>query len=471
MTVSPARLTVAVAGATGFVGRRLCAALRDAGHDVVGIGRSVVDGAELDGVRWRRADLFSLKQCEHALENVDVLVYLVHSMSPSARLTQASFEDMDFILADNMARAAHLMGVDRIVYLGGLLPDDLELSRHLDSRREVEDALGAHGVPVTTLRAGLVIGPGGSSFAILERLVRRLPVLLLPRWTRQTCQPIALDDVLDAIVGVVRTGAARGQAVDVGGPTVVTYRQLLEETARALGLERTMIDLPVGSPVLSEMWVTGITGQPRSLTGPLIESLDHAMVAQDLSVQHGLGITGDDVPTALRRALAGETRTPDLAVPRAPPSGPRTTVRSVQRMPLPAGRDAAWAAEVYLAWLPRFLAPLVRVERRGTSRQICTRGPRIVLLELTPSAARSTPDRALLYVTGGVLARVKDPVRGRLELRAVAGGTTLLAAIHDFEPRLPWPVYRVSQAQAHLLVMEGFRRYLGGPGLAIKPPR
>ena len=142
--------TIAIAGATGFIGRRLCARLRDAGHRVVGIGRSVLDGVSRDGVLWRKADLFSLLQCEQALEGVDELVYLVHSMAPTARLTQASFEDMDLILADNMSRAARKMGLERIVYLGGLVPNDSHISRHLSSRQEVEDVLAGHGVPAVS---------------------------------------------------------------------------------------------------------------------------------------------------------------------------------------------------------------------------------------------------------------------------------------------------------------------------------
>lgn len=461
--MAPPPLTVAVIGATGFVGRRLCARLQADGHRVVGVGRSVQDGVEQDGILWRRADLFSLLQCENAVVGVDVVVYLVHSMAPSARLTQASFEDMDLILADNMARAAAGAGVDRIVYLGGLVPTDPELSRHLASRREVEDALGAHGVPVTTLRAGLVVGPQGSSFQILRRLVERLPVLVMPRWTRFRCQPIALDDILELLARVVASGAARGEAIDVGGPTVLTYRDLLVATAAALGVRRRFIDVPVGSPFLSELWVTAITGQPRALTGPLIQSLEHSMVAGDQSVQHALGVTGDDVPTALRTAIAGHSRFDEASVPRRPPAGPRPDVRSVQRMQVPAGWDAEDAALAYLAWLPRFLAPLVAVHQDGPTHAIQVRPMGPTLLELTHSAERSRHDRALLYVTGGVLARVRDPVRGRLELRTMGDGRTLLAAIHDFEPRLPWPLYRATQARAHLWVMAGFRRHLRSP--------
>jgi uncharacterized protein YbjT (DUF2867 family) len=468
----------AIAGATGFVGRCLCAKLRDQGWEVVGLGRGVPDGATLDGVTWRRADLFSLLDCERALEGVEVLYYLVHSMMPSSGLTQARFEDMDLILADNMARAAARQGVRRIVYLGGLVPPDAGLSRHLASRREVEDALGAHGVPVTTLRAGLIVGPEGSSFQILARLVGRLPVMLLPRWTAARTQPIALDDVLELLVRVVAEGAAVGEAVDVGGPEVLSYRELIARTAAALGLKRVLIDLPVQTLTLSELWVSAVTGQPRQLTAPLVASLAHSMTARDRAVQLRLGVPGQGVDEAIGRAARGEAAVKGVRVPTGGPApgGGRADrrVRSVQRMRLPPGRSAAWAAEAYLRWLPGALWPLLTVTEEGLARRIGLRGTRLCLLELTAAPERSTPDRALLYVTGGLLSRARpgDP-RGRLELRAVLDGQTLVAAIHDFEPGLPWPVYLATQAQAHLLVMAGFRRHLrrlGGKGPEAADP-
>ncbi len=456
-------LRVVVAGATGFVGRRLCTLLRDRGFAVTGLGRGVVDGTVLDGVTWRRADLFSVLDCERVLAGADVVYYLVHSMMPSGGLTQAAFEDMDLILADNLGRAAAHGGARRIVYLGGLVPTDTTLSRHLASRLEVERALAGHGVPVTVLRAGLVIGPDGSSFRILERLVRRLPSMLLPQWTRQRTQPIALDDVLELLVRVVAQGAAVGQAVDIGGPEVVSYGALIARTARALGLRRRLIDVPVANLVLSELWVSGVTGTSLQLVKPLIESLSHEMVARDRSVQLALGVPGQGMDAALASAIAGRSAVVPVGVPREPVTGegPRR-VRSVQRMTLPPGRDATWAALTYLTWLPRFLWPLLRVQQDGRHHRISLRGFDVPLLELTWSPERSTPDRALLYVTGGALARVTGRGRGRLELRSVLDGRVLLAAIHDFEPRLPWPVYLVTQAQGHLAVMAGFRRFLAG---------
>ena len=156
---------IAVAGATGFVGRSLVGALQGQG-EIVALGRSGSPaGAEHESVRWRRCDLFSLRETEEALAGVDVAYYLVHSMLPNNRLTQGTFQDLDLLLADNFGRAAAAAGVRRVIYLGGLIPDaeGEGLSAHLASRLEVEQALGAHGVPVTAVRAGLVVGRDGSS--------------------------------------------------------------------------------------------------------------------------------------------------------------------------------------------------------------------------------------------------------------------------------------------------------------------
>ena len=165
----PERKTIVIAGATGFVGRALAPALAPTAR-VIGLSR----GARTpDSVyaEWRACDLFSLLDAEHALEGADVAFYLVHSMMPSAHLTQGHFRDLDLVCADNFARAAKSRGVRQIIYLGGLVPEGGALSPHLESRLEVERALGAYGVPVTSLRAGLVIGAGGSSFAMLQRAV------------------------------------------------------------------------------------------------------------------------------------------------------------------------------------------------------------------------------------------------------------------------------------------------------------
>jgi len=449
-------MTIAVAGASGFIGRALCDRLALT-HTVVALSRAARPSA--GGIERRRCDLFSLLDCERALAGADVAVYLVHSMMPSARLTQASFADMDLILADNFARAAKRAGVKQIVYLGGIVPETGALSPHLASRVEVEHALAAHGVPVTTLRASLVIGPEGSSFRILQRLVERLPVMLLPRWTRSACQPIHVDDVVALLAGVCGAEFARGETFDIGGPEVLSYGALIQRTARVLGRKPAFLEVPYFSPELSRLWVTLVTGTSRELVGPLVSSLRHPMVARDLRLQERLALPGLPLDEALRRAVL-----PVPAVPAPQPSKRApgvNTVRSVQRLPLPEQRDAVWAAAEYMTWLPRALWPLlwVTVSEAGLVR-FGVLGLRQPLLELGWSRERSLPERTLLYVVGGLLARITEGHRGRLEFRVVLGGSTLVAAVHDFVPKLPWPIYNATQALAHLGVMRAFGRHL-----------
>lgn len=452
----PARPRVAVAGATGFVGRALVPALVEHA-DVIALRRSAPpEDARRDGpVEWRRCDLFSLRETEAALAGADVAVYLVHSMMPSARLTQGRFEDLDLLLADNFGRAAASAGVRRIVYLGGLVPhgdaERAELSAHLASRLEVESALGAHGVPVTAVRAAMVVGPGGSSLDILVKLVARLPVMVCPAWTLTPSEPIALDDVVAILVRCVEDPETLGRICEVGGPDMLSYRDLMRITARALGKRRLFLPVPLMSPGLSRLWVTLVTGTPRALVAPLVESLRHPMVARDRWLQERMERPGAPFAEALAQAL------------RARPQPRASTVRSVQRLPLPPGRDAAWVAREYTSWLPHFVRPLVQVQREGPLVLLRARGIPRPLLELELEAARSSPERSLFAIRGGLLAGSAPAASGglpRLEFRATPDGAHVLAAVQDFRPRLPWWLYRLTQARLHALVMWAFGRHL-----------
>ncbi|MEM0962812.1 MAG: NAD-dependent epimerase/dehydratase family protein [Bacteroidota bacterium] len=471
--VKATRPVVAIAGASGFVGTALRQALAEE-YDLVGLTRSPARAARTDqgdATRWRHCDLFSLREVENGLEGADLAIYLVHSMLPSSRLTQGTFADLDLILADNFARAAKRNGVRQIVYLSGLLPDDKDnLSIHLESRWEVERTLAAHGVPVTTLRTGLVVGRGGSSLRILVNLVRRLPAMLLPAWTQSDTQPVALTDVVRAVRLVLGAPDRFDGPFDVAGPEVMTYREMLERTAEVLGVDRPASGLPVITPKLSTLWVSLVTGSPRALVGPLVASLRHDMVVQDNPVQQLITTGATPFEDALRDAIGEDHsagpdprqshRTADDQTIRA-----ARLVRSVQRFDLPRGRSAEWAGDEYMRWLNGFAGPLIRVRvddagDRQVARFHVRPLPRPVL-ELTYSPDRSTPDRALFYVTGGILAQLDTGGRARLEFREVLDGESLLAAIHDFAPKLPWALYRLTQAVAHLFVMAQFGRHLG----------
>ena len=456
-TREPSSLRVAIAGATGFVGEALATELSQR-HAVVALGRRVPrtqprQSEDARGIVWRRCDLGSLLQCEEALEGVDVAVYLVHSMQPNERLMQGSFGDFDLMLADNFGRAAASAGVRHIIYLGGLVPpDDDELSSHLQSRVEVEHALGSSGVPVTPVRAGLVIGGGGSSFQILVRLVRRLPLMICPRWTLSRTQPIAIEDVVHLLTWCVEHRETAGRVAEIGGPDVLSYLELMKATARALGRQRLLIPVPLFSVGLSKLWVTLFSGMPHALVSPLVDSLRHPMVVHDDWLQQAAGHPGQRLIPTLREAARREGL----------PSG--SVVRSVQRMTVPDGCDAEWAANEYLRWLPTAFGPipLLRTEREGDTVHIGLRFLRKPLLSLSYRAERSGADRALFEVIGGLLSAAPpdETIPARLEFRLTPKSGELLTLIHDFRPSLPWWIYRYTQAELHLLVMNRFAAHL-----------
>lgn len=457
------KLTVAIAGAGGFVGRELCTSLAASGAEVIALSRrpSKNPSKASKGIVTRVADLFSLLQVEEALADADVGVYLVHSMMPAAKLTQGRFDDLDLILADNFARAAKRQGVKRIVYLGGIVPpDSQDLSRHLLSRCEVERVLGSTGIPVTTLRAGLIVGPGGSSLQIMVNLVKRLPAMLCPRWTRSRCQPIALSDAVTLLTSVILDASLAPGAYDIGGPDVLTYREMLKRTAHVLGLKRPMVSVPWFSPGLSALWVSKVTGTSMPLVSPLVASLRHDMVARDSTLNERYNVPGRTFDDALREAVSV------VSQPKQRRESQTMSVCSVQRLTVPAGATVAWVAKAYVNWVSAFLRPLIdartmpdgslQIDFRllGVSRWT------LHLLTLEYSPSRSTANRSLFYVRKGLLAD-PDPQRGhagRFEFRQVPDRNEVVVAVLDFRPRLPWWLYKLTQALAHQFIMYCFSR-------------
>jgi len=462
-------ISIAVAGAAGFVGRPLVDRLARRAR-VIALSRSHRPVA--GPVEWRQTDLLSMRDAQAALAGADLAVYLVHSMLPADRLVQADFEDLDLLAADNFARACAAQGVRQIVYLGGLLPDGVppaRLSRHLRSRAEVERALAAYGTPVTVLRAGLVIGPGGSSLEILQRIARRLPFMVCPRWTDTPTQPIALADVVALLDWTVGRDSTAGQAYDVGGPDVCTYRQLLLAAAAQLGRRAVAVSVPVLTPRLSRLWVSLVTGAPRALAEPLIESLSHPMVARDRRLQEAAGIPGCGVAAALRDALGAPTSEAPPRAFRAAPPDRRSRVRSLQRLPIVGRRDTRDVAAAYVRWLDARFRPLVRAVANpgGGWRAHLGGGGGPVLLELVPDPAMWTEDRAVFTIRGGLLATPQ--AGGSFEFRRVLDGEAVLCSLDGFAPRLPWPIYLLTQAPLHVRVMRAFGRAERRPSGARAP--
>ncbi|MNJ96858.1 hypothetical protein D3C87_145920 [compost metagenome] len=456
-------MKIVVAGASGFVGKALLQKIQSQ-HHVIGLSRSKAQTNEK--IEWRSCDLFSLLDAEKGLEGADIAIYLVHSMKPSANLSQGSFADFDLIVADNFLRAAKKANIKQIIYLGGLHPETgEETSLHLRSRQEVENLFQQSSIPSTILRAAVILGAEGSSFHIMVKLVERLPFMVCPAWTKTESQPIALRDVVECITFCIGNSATFNQVFDIGGPDSVSYLDMMIKIAELKGLHRRLLPVPLVSPQISTLWVCLITRAPRALVKPLIAGLLSPLYVDSkktLTIPHHHFLS---VNEALHEALTSyEPQKTPLAFHKS--SSENYIVRSVQRLPLPPGLDAEGAAQAYLKFLPQLQPSLVRVDVQGNWIYFCARFTTLRLLVLEYAPQRSWPDRQLFYVRGGLLAR--KTLRGRLEFREVLSKKALIAAIHDFEPRMPWFIYRWTQALAHLFTMRQFGNYLirKFPGIA-----
>lgn len=286
---------VLVAGGTGFVGRRLVPTLADAGHSV----RVMTRGPEqYDGPgRAVHGDVDHPETLAAALDGVRAAFYLVHSLGT------ADFESRDAAAATALGRAAGEAGVEQIVYLGGLGDDGDDLSPHLRSRREVEGLLGIGGVPVTVLRAGIVVGHGGISWEITRQLVAHLPAMVTPRWVRTRTQPIAVGDVVRYLVGVLDHPDAIGRTFEVGGPEVLAYSDMLQRLAAIEGRPLPILPVPLLSPGLSSRWLALVTDVDTRTGRTLVDSMVNEVIVTDRSIRDVVPFEPMGYDDAVRTAL------------------------------------------------------------------------------------------------------------------------------------------------------------------------
>jgi uncharacterized protein YbjT (DUF2867 family) len=293
-------MEILVAGASGFVGRRLCPALEQAGHTVRAMTRrpESYQGAG----KPVRADVDDRDSLIEALSGCDAAYYLVHSL-----------DSTDFAIRD--ARAARSFGqacaradVGRIVYLGGLGDDSDTLSEHLRSRRQVEALLATAGVPVTTLRAGIIVGHGGISWEITRQLVERLPAMVTPRWVRTRTQPIAVADVTRYLVGVLDVPATAGRPFDIGGPEVLTYEDMMRRLAVIQGRPLVLVPVPLLSPSLSSWWLSLVTDVDAPTGRSLVASMYNEVVVRETDIQRLVPFDPADYDDAVLAALGERAR-------------------------------------------------------------------------------------------------------------------------------------------------------------------
>jgi len=453
---SPERILVV--GGTGYVGGRLVPRLIDAGYEVRVLARSPVRAQRFDwsdDVDLVEGDVLDRKSLDAAFTGCTAAYYLVHSMGSAD-----DFEETDQRAATNFRDAADAAGIERIVYLGGM-GDGAELSAHLSSRHEVGEILASGATPCTELRAAVVIGSGSLSFEMLRYLTEVLPVMTTPTWVRTHCQPIAIRDVLYYLVGVLDDAERIDRRLDIGGPDVLSYQEMMQVFAEEAGLRRRVIvPVPVLSPGLSSRWVGLVTPLPSRIARPLIDSLRHEVVMSDHEI--------DDVvphqPIGFRHSVAlalGRTRneavdtrwsdagfTPADTIPGDPEWAGGATYRDHQTVTTPADRADLYRAFARIggangyyvanwAWRLRGLldaligGPGLRRGRRhpvdlrpGESLDFWRVATVDVGTQLRLEAQMRVPGRAWLSWT----IEDEDPDDGRIELHQVA----------EFAPRGLW---------------------------------
>jgi len=464
------RKRLVIAGASGSMGTALCRELANE-YDILAVthleARAKNPIPDLP-VTWRHCDMFSRSEMAEALDGADYAIYLIHTRLASARLDQAQCEDMELIIADNFAIAARMGGVRQIICLRGLLPPGALEPDITRRRNEVVEALQASGTPVTVIRASLVVAPGSTAVNLIASQVARGRFVPVPAWARSRKQPIALPDLLRAIRQCLGRPAEYAGSFEIGGPTVTHWRQILQQTAELLGRRPRFLSLPWLSPRVYAWWlrVRSPATHPATIR-LLVDDLQHDSVACDNPLQRIVAAGARDPREAIRPYLATGDRTA-LVNPRAPilrvyeaHLREARSVRSIQRMRLPVGRNATWMADTYFRWLESFLWPFVKCTSDDSgSVRVQIRGLPLALLELSFRPDHSAADRRMYFITGGLLASGTRNLKGRMEFHDVLDGRYTIIAIHDFAPSLPWNIYQATQAAAHGFVMRAFQRHM-----------
>ncbi len=297
---------ILLTGATGYIGKRILPVLLSEGHEVTCLVRDrrrldISDFGEnlIHKVNVVEGDFTREISLKNLPEQVDVAFYLIHSMNS----TSGDFKQLEQKAAKNFSQYIRNTSAKQIIYLGGIANDD-QLSKHLESRQQVEKNLEDSGIPLTVLRAAIIIGSGSASFEIIRDLVEKLPALIAPKWLKSRCQPIAISNVKEYLIGVIGNPKTYGQTYDIGGPDILTYKEMLLQYSEVRKLKRWVITLPVLTPRLSSLWLYFVTSTSYPLARNLVDSIINEVICRENRIREILPLKLYSYKESVERAFS-----------------------------------------------------------------------------------------------------------------------------------------------------------------------
>ncbi|CAC9976107.1 DUF2867 domain-containing protein [Flavobacterium sp. WLB] len=294
-------MKILLTGATGYIGKRLLPLLLDHGNEVVCCvrdkNRFYFPEQFKNKIQVIEADFLDPESLKNIPDDIDAAYYLIHSMSGAS-----NYDELESISAHYFIEKINQTNAKQIIYLSGIV-NDKSLSKHLSSRKAVEDILKTAAVPLTVLRAGIIVGSGSASFEIIRDLVDKLPIMVTPKWLNTKCQPIAISDVLEFLIRSLLNPAVYNESFDIGGPDILTYKEMLLEFARVKKLQRYIYTVPVMTPKLSSYWLYFVTSTSFKLASALVSSMKVEVICGDNRINNLLGVTPISYRQALERAL------------------------------------------------------------------------------------------------------------------------------------------------------------------------
>jgi len=295
-------MKILLTGATGYIGKRLLPILIGQGHEVICCvrdkNRFYVSKEFLNNIKVIEVDFLKKESLAAIPNDIDAAYYLIHSMSGSSD----NYDELEKISAENFVQSINRTSVKQVIYLSGIV-NDKSLSKHLASRKQVEDVLNTGTFAMTTLRAGIIVGSGSASFEIIRDLVMKFPIMITPRWLNTKCQPIAINDVLEFLSKSLVNPVTYNQSFDIGGPDILTYKEMLLAFAKAIKLKRYIITIPIMTPKLSSYWLYFVTSTSYKLASALVSSMKVEVICNDQRIDELLGVTPMTYEQALSRAL------------------------------------------------------------------------------------------------------------------------------------------------------------------------